>query len=98
MTPTEMTSAREAVREAAEAHHQKQTGGQIYRVFKHLVFIFVGRCEFLSQLFLDVMTQHSALEFADAVDYIAVRPQSHVSPSIVKSPGAFFVVVCPKGL
>jgi hypothetical protein len=93
-----MASAREAVREAAEAYHQKQTGGQVYRVVEHLVFVVVKRCEFLSQLLLDVMAQHPALEFANAVDHITVRSQSHVSPSVVESPGAFFVVVCPKGL
>jgi hypothetical protein len=93
-----MASTREAVREAAETYHQKQTGSQIYRVVEHLVFVVVRRCEFLSQLFLDVMAQHPTLEFADAVDDITVRSQSHVSSSVMKSPGAFFVVVCPKRL
>ncbi|KAI6764639.1 hypothetical protein HG531_012526 [Fusarium graminearum] len=98
VTPTEMASARETVREAAEAHHQKQTGGQIYRVVEHLVFVVVRRCEFLSQFLLDVMAQHPALEFVNTVNHITMRSQSHVSPSIVESPDAFFVVVCPKGL
>lgn len=98
MTPTKMASAREAVRETAEAYHQKQTGSQINRVVEHLVFVIVKCCEFLSQLLLDVMAQHPALEFVNAVDHITVRSHSHVSPSIVESPGAFFAVVCPKRL